>query len=356
MKKIYKITILILLIYLFRCGLGPSLGVPDYKIAYIPNDQIPAIYVMNADGTNKSIIHQEINENTRFRYLFWNTSNDIFFVANRYSSSENGLIQKDILYQINRKTGSSQTIFGSHTYIYDLIHNQNMLCAFFEVGRSQLNILNLETKNVQIINLTSLKKYKTLCWSADPNIILLYTYENMNLKIYRLDLSNSYVYYFTTIENTSPDPIPSPNGQKIAYLKSDRTSISVFDINELNSKIINSSINPTGPIVWSTDNINLIHSDYIYEEGKYSINTYLVNSENKSILKILTENSHYYLGKFFPDGIRLSFNIETNSHGQYDLMVSNISNYTVVNLTSDQYTYSGHRGDILHAISYNIIY
>ena len=350
MRLLNYIIFLSTLSYLISCITGSISGLPDYKIAFIPIEHEPSMYLMNADGTDRTLIVQEESEiTTHYRAPIWDNNNNLYFIASRTWYFDQGFMWRDTLYRIDIKSKRNDMIYGSKSGIYNLIFNGVTYAAFYESGSGSLNILNLETKEKRMISSTSMDSYLNLSWSPDPSKILLYKKEDPNIKIYTLDLTNSYISYLVTVENTRYLH-PSPNATKIAYVSSDDLSLSILDIGNLSSEIIVESDKQIGLPTWSFDNINLIYVQYDY--SSQMDNMYIVNSISKSVTKLFSAHASFYQHSFFPDAKRFCFSKRVyENQDREDLLSFNLLTNEMFNLTKDQQI-----SNCIYAISSNIIH
>ena len=125
MRSIILLLGVIIICYYTSCGIGFDDGFSDYKIAYVPNDQSSALYVMNADGSGKQILYQEVGESSSISSIFWDRSDNIYFIIHRRSHTNNTVVHQDILYRIDYTSKKLELIFRSDTNIYNLVHDGN---------------------------------------------------------------------------------------------------------------------------------------------------------------------------------------------------------------------------------------
>ena len=360
MKKILAFLLIATFVVLYSCITGSLNEVPDYKIAYVPDTEHPSIYTMNPDGTGKELIHAEQNMlNTRYRSLFWDLNNYIYFIASRPRENELGFMWRDSLYRLDYKSGINKMIYGSESTINYLISDNAYQIAFRDYKNfSDLVLFDLTTNQVVKTIPLGDKSYINLCWGPGSNHILLYSKEDLG--VYSLDLVASSIIHLATLEIGSASliqVIPSPDASKIAYWDYDLRLIKILDLTSQTDEVIVQSDNQLGSVIWA-DNTHLLFIDYIFSGASRTEDVYVVNTANKISTKIFSDDGIYHLGRAFPDGKRFSL-IKRNPSdipGGLNLYIANIFSEEIRNITSDQYIYNGINVDLIHSLSNNIIF
>ena len=346
-------------VYLISCITGSFHGLPDYTIAYVPNYEVPAIYIMKPDGSEKKLFYQEDCQNcTIDDYLFFDKFSNIYYLLTQEVYSDQSYSWQNSIFRIDFKTRNKKMIYSSRRAIYDLISNGSDYVAFRQSGFSELIVVDTQSREFRSVSSTGTADYRTLCWTTDPEELLLYKLDEPNVKIYKLNLANSFIYLQATLEDVTAVPAASPDAGKIAYLKSDNRSIGVLDLATLQSDIIVASENELGVPGWSYDNNNFIFIEEILDGATKIREIKSVNITTKEIKTIISTPSRSFLGRSFPADSR--FCIKTRDYdrfsGRYDLFLSGRNSDKMLNLTSDQNIYNSWSRFLLHDISPKIVY
>ncbi len=233
-----------------------------------------------------------------------------------------GFIDEDMLIEARVVGTSIASAFNIYTK-----SGRTSLIAY--VHNKDIYVINPDGSNLANITNDGNNYYFDPVWSTDASMVAC-RFVN-SLYVMNRDGSNFRKVFDDLF--TTQDFCWSPDGNRIAYLKSSSSYISLINIDGTNpSKIEFDYVGVLRSIDWSYNSSKMAFSTFVRTSGEYSL--YTVNEDGSELNHVITSNEHIIHLDWSPDGTKIIFK-SSNENNQSDIYVVDTDGRNLTNLTND---------------------